>query len=209
MYSPCTTDARLSRDERSRLARDLREDFGARLLNQLRNAPDPDTAEQARTLLTELRALLDSLDLRRFSLRECVQEWHASCLELLDPYSVMELEWRHPARWRNASLSPVLRCYPGLILREFLRNAMTHSVPRHVQIELHQRSGHLQVCARHDGLTRPPDQWRASRGLRLAALRATDLRGSLQWRSTRPGQLRMDLQFPLPYAQSHAKRTCR
>ena len=209
MLSLCTTDTRLDRDERSRLARDLREDFGARLLNQLRNASDPDTAKQARTLLIELRALLDGLDLRRFTLRDCVQEWRGSCLEILEPYSIIDLDWCHPTHWRTARLSPMQRCYPGLILREFLRNATTHSAPQRIQIDLRQRAGYLQLSAQHDGLTRPPDQWRASRGLRLAALHAADLHGSLRWSAADPGQLKMDLQFPLPYAQAHAKRTRR
>lgn len=199
----------LNLDERSRLARDLREDFGARLLNQLHLAPDARTAEHTRLLLGELRLLLDSLDPRSFSLRDCAQEWRAGTAELLASSEQVLLRWTLPRRWPELQLNPAQRCYPALILREFVRNALEHSRPRTIEVELGHGTAGIRLSARHDGLLRPPAQWRAARGLRLAALRAHDLGGSLQWSSAPAAPLQMDLQFPLAYARPHAKRTGR
>lgn len=193
----------LDPDERGRLERDLREDFGARLLNQLRRSPEPEVAEQTRILLAELRSLLDSLDPRRFSLQDCAEEWQASSRETLSSTQV-ELRWRQPSAWPALSLDPVQRCYPALILREFLRNAVSHSQPARIGVSVRPLNSGLRLRAQHDGLRERPEHWHAARGLRVANLRTQDLRGQLEWSSPRAGWLRMDLTLPLTYADPHA-----
>lgn len=191
------TSRRLGADERSRIARDLREDLGARLLNQLSRTENPASAAETRALLTELRSLLDVLDPRRFMLGECVDEWHAALADLCADQQI-KLQWDAPARWTPLPLSPLQRCNPLLVLREFMRNAALHSQPSFIEFRLRKRGNTMTIRGVHDGLIEPPQAWQAARGLRMAGLRAQDLQGRLAWSTPSPGTLQLDLRFPLP-----------
>jgi len=193
----------LAADERSRLARDLREDLGARLLNQLSRAEDTATASEARAMLAELRSLLDALDPRCFLLSDCVSEWQAALAECCAEAGLI-LNWNSPKRWPAQNLTPVLRCNPQLILREFARNAARHSQPSYIELNLSMSSQSLAISCSHDGLSRSPHAWRAARGLRMINLRTQDLGGTLQWSMPRAEIGQLDLQLPLPYSPAHA-----
>ena len=184
----------LATDERSRIERDLREDFGARLLNHLRRTGDDASAAETRVMLTELRSLLDTLDPRRFLLGECVNEWHTALSELCAEHRI-ELRWNTPVRWPALALSPIQRCNPLLILREFIRNAALHSQPAAIDIRLRRQGDVVAIQARHDGLKAPPQHWQAARGLRMTVLRTQDLRGELEWSMPSASQLQLDLRF--------------
>lgn len=197
------TGPELAVDERSRIARDLREDFGARLLNQLSRAGDTATATEARVMLGELRSLLDALDPRCFLLADCVAEWQAAlaecCLE-----ADLQLDWNAHGPWPARNLTPVQRCNPQLILREFARNAARHSQPTCIELHLSMSAQSLAICCRHDGLSQAPQAWPAARGLRMINLRTQDLGGTLSWSLPQAGIVQLDLQLPLAYAPAHA-----
>lgn len=198
-----SSSPQLAVDERSRIARDLREDLGARLLNQLTRAGDTATATEARVMLAELRSLLDVLDPRCFLLSDCIAEWQAALAECCVEAG-LRLNWSTPKRWPARNLTPVQRCNPQLILREFVRNAARHSQPTYIEAHLRVSSQSLAISCRHDGLSRAPQAWPAARGLRMIDLRTQDLGGTLRWSLPQAEVAQLDLRLPLAYASAHA-----
>ena len=179
--------------DRRRLARDLHEDIGARMLQQLHSDPNPESAARTRRALNELRALIDTLDDRPFDLDECVDEWRAQLQELCETHAL-------PLRFDVVTALPRLplraeaRSNPMRILMEFVDNAAR---PSGVDIAVAVSASRLHLVARHDGATCAPTAWRGGRGLRNMLLRAEDLGGSLQWRMAGPERVEMGLAFTL------------
>lgn len=161
-----------------RLARDLHEDLGARVLNQLHRARDEHSAAESRALLGELRVLIDSLDPRPQSLRACVEQWSAEFREQCTQGSLrsaVQLPEVLPCR----SLTPLQRSHPLRIVREFVDNALRHARPEVCHLQVRLEDDILSLECRHDGITTLPNQWNAARGLRNQQLRARDLEAKL------------------------------
>lgn len=182
--------------ERQRLARDLHEDIGARMLQQLRSDPNPESEARTRRALHELRALIDTLDDRPFDLGECVDQWRAQLQELCEAHGL-------PLRFDVITALPVVtlrgevRSNPMRILSEFVDNAARHARPSCIDVAVAVSASRLHLVARHDGATCAPAAWRGGRGLRNMFLRAEDLGGSLQWRTAGQEWVEMGLAFTL------------
>lgn len=182
--------------ERQRLARDLHEDIGARMLQQLHSDPDPDSEARTRRALYELRALIDTLDDRPFDLVECVDQWRAQLQDLCEAHS-LRLRFDVVTALPVLALRGGVRSNPLRILSEFVDNAARHACPSCIDIAVAVCASQLHLVARHDGATSAPATWPGGRGLRNMQLRAEDLGGSLQWRTTGPDIVEMELAFTL------------
>ena len=183
-------------EERGRLRRELHEDLGARLLNRVHSTADEGEAASSRAMLVEVRSLIDLLDHREFLLDECLNEWRAQFEEQCDTAGI-RCSVRLPATVPALHLSVVERSYPARILREAVSNALLHSRPAQLSLDIELDGQQLRLIFGHDGLTHPVAGWRPSRGIRNIDMRVHDLKGSLQWQQPVPGCLRMSLQFPL------------
>lgn len=182
--------------ERERLARDLHEDLGARMLQQLHSASDPESEARTRRALDELRALIDTLDDRPFDLDECVDQWRAQLQELCEAHG-LPLRFDVVTTLPRLPLRAEMRSNPARILMEFVDNAARHARPSGVDVAVAVSTAQLRLVARHDGATSAPAAWRGGRGLRNMLLRTEDLGGSLQWRMAGQEWVEMGLAFAL------------
>lgn len=196
LYLRLQPSREIDRIARERLARDLHEDIGARLLQQLHALRDEDGAARARRTLHELRALIDTLDDRPFTLPDCVGEWRAQLHELCDTAG-LALRFDAAIDLPQALLTPAQRNNPARLLCEFVDNAARHARASRIEIALVAQARELRLRARHDGATAHPETWVAARGLRNMRLRAADLDGALHWRLQAPATIEMELVFPL------------
>lgn len=178
------------------LARDLREDLGARLLDQLHQTHDDAVAQRTRAMLVDLRAMLDALDPRRYPLVECLDQWNAA---LREQAQAGDLRYRAqlpaPAVDSRLTLSPLQRSNPQRILAEFMDNALRHAHPRTLWLAAKLDAGRLHLRCRHDGRNTLPQDWRAARGLRNQLLRARDLGSDLSLRAVEPDMIELSLSF--------------
>jgi len=193
--------ARGAEAERERLRRELHEDIGARLLNQLHSSDDPAGAAASRALLEEVRGLIDLLDHRAFLLDECLSEWRAQFEEHCETLG-LRCSVEMPGQLPAIRLTAVEHSHPPRILRETVSNAARHSKPSHCWLSIEVKDDGLLLGCGHDGLTHPVAGWRAARGIRNMQMRAQDLKGSLTWSEPASGQARMELRFPLTHGAS-------
>lgn len=187
---------RAAERERARLARDLQEDIGARLLNHIVSAPNAEQADAARATLGEVRALIEMLDGRAFTLAECLAAWRARFVEQCAAAGIVA-DVHLPERAPALVLPPALRGNPPRIVAEFVDNAARHARPTRAALEIELVSGELRLRLRHDGHRAARGTWRPARGLRNLALRAQDLDAQLEWREHEQ-ILELELRCPLP-----------
>ena len=161
-----------ARDERQRIARDMHDDVGARLLMLIHRAQSPELVELARAAMHDLRTALNAMDAHAMALADALADWRAEASSRCEAAGVA-LTWT----------APLLPCgVPGVpadvllgsrqksvlerALREGLTNALKHGRPGAVEIVVAFEDGSLALALRNDGTVTPPAQWAEGRGLR-------------------------------------------
>lgn len=181
--------------ERTRLAQDLHDDIGARLLTLIVRARDPALADALRETLRDLKALTRGLSVARMRLSEAAADWQADAALRLSEADIA-LDW-HVDAGTDAALDPVQ--WHGLtrVLRELLTNAITHAHPRSLCVDGCLRDGWLTLTVDDDGSGRRPEQWATGLGLSGVRRRMRDLGGTVSWLERAPRGIRCALRVPL------------
>jgi signal transduction histidine kinase/HAMP domain-containing protein len=150
--------------ERARIAREIHDDLGQRLmtlklaLGQMRHAVDPDD----RTLRDRYGELVALLDDSTVALRRIVSELHPAVLDRLNFLSAVE--WLTDT-WERQTGVP---CYAEFdvegdiplsysaplfrVLQEALTNAARHAAASRVTVRLHSRAARLRLIIEDDGV---------------------------------------------------------
>ena len=136
--------------ERKRIAADLHDDLGAKLLTIVHTA-DPERLPQlAREALEEMRLSVRGLAGKAVRLEDALADWRAETIGRLEQAGIQP-------RWDNQpeAESPVLtaRTYMQLtrILRESVSNVIKHSVAKHCEVSCTVLEGNLLMTVRDDG----------------------------------------------------------
>lgn len=168
------------REERMRLAQDLHDDIGARLLTLMYRAGDPATEDYVRETLHDLKTLTRGLATGSHRLLHALPEWKADLRQRLKDASC-ELGWHFEI---EADLELSMAQWSALtrVLRELVSNAIAHA--HATRVEVHGRCsarGDLELAVLDDGCGRDPARW--SHGLGLAAVRkrVKQLGGQVRW----------------------------
>ena len=175
-------------EERLRLAQDLHDDIGARLLTLMYKAQSPEMEEYVRHTLQDLKTLTRGLAAPNHRLSHAAAEWKADLTQRLAAAHV-ELGWT--CDFDNDMLLSVVQ-WSALtrVLRELVSNAIAHAQAQRVDIEFALVADHLHLTVSDDGLGRNPQAWSHGLGLGGVRKRVKQLGGEVEWREVAPSGIR-------------------
>jgi signal transduction histidine kinase len=171
-------------EERLRLAQDLHDDIGARLLTLMYKAQSPEMEEYVRHTLQDLKTLTRGLAAPNHRLSHAAAEWKADLSQRLTAAHVA-LGWS--CDFDSDMLLTVVQ-WSGLtrVLRELVSNAIAHAQARRVDIDLSLQGDRLQLTVTDDGSGRNPRAWSHGLGLGGVRKRVKQLGGEVEWREAEP-----------------------
>jgi len=166
-------------EERQRIAQDLHDDIGARLLTLMYKAGDRDIEDYIRHTLQDLKTLTRGLAATEHRLSHAVGEWKADLQQRLQP-AQLQLHWSFQA---DRDLPLTVGQWSGLtrILRELVSNAIYHADATQVDVQLQLEAGTLHLRVADDGKGGDPAAWTHGLGLGGVRKRVRALGGQVQW----------------------------
>ena len=181
-------------EERQRIAQDLHDDIGARLLTLMYQAPNTEMEDYLRHTLQDLKTLTRGLAASEHRLSHAAGEWKADLTQRLTAAQI-ELGWSLSAD-RDLKLSVVQWSALTRVLRELASNAMAHAQATRldIQFNLHRRQLMLQVA--DDGVGRDPQSWSHGLGLGGVRKRVKLLGGTVLWREGHPQGIVCEVRVP-------------
>jgi signal transduction histidine kinase len=182
--------------ERARVAQDLHDDLGARLLTLLHRS-EGETAQTLRDALASLRLTVYGLGARPQPLADCLANWRAEAAERCEAHGV-SLQWRESAPLPACVLSATQQLNLARVLREAVSNALRHAQPRRIAVGVAVRAEQLELTVTDDGRAPPPAQWHSGLGLRGMDSRLQRLGGSLMLAAVEGGGTQVTARIPLP-----------
>ncbi|MGC2856324.1 ATP-binding protein [Novispirillum sp. DQ9] len=188
--------ARGAAEERGRIARDLHDDIGARLLSGLHKTDLPGTHATLRDAMADMRTIVRGLSGDRLSLGDVIADVRHEAAQRLEAGGVA-LDWPlSPAE--DAAILLDYRHYKALAstLREIVSNVLRHAGATRVRVETARVDGGLRILVHDDGIGLPaatPE----GRGLGNMRRRIGDLGGSTTFPAAEKGTT-VEVLLPLP-----------
>jgi signal transduction histidine kinase len=171
-------------EERIRLAQDLHDDIGARLLTLMYQAPTQDMENYLRHTLQDLKTLTRGLAAQGHRLSEAAAEWKADIAQRVEAVP-MELHWLFEAD-DDPTLGVVQWSSLTRILRELVSNAIAHSMASRIDIRVSLLAGAMTIRFSDNGIGREPERWSHGLGLGGIRKRVKLLRGEVEWSEHAP-----------------------
>jgi len=182
-------------EERARIAQDLHDDIGARLLTLMYKAPDAEIEEYIRHTLQDLKTLTRGLAASNQRLSHAAAEWKSDITNRLNAAGC-GLQWSFSAD-RDLTLSAVQWSGLTRVLRELVNNIITHARASQVEINLHLDRGRLLLQVSDDGRGHTPEAWAHGLGLGGVRKRVKLLGGQVQWVARAERGIRCEVTAPL------------
>jgi signal transduction histidine kinase len=178
-------------EERSRIAQDLHDDIGARLLTLMYQSQNPEMEDYIRQTLKDLKTLTRGLAAADHRLSHAVGEWKADISQRLIAAHI-ELDWSFQFD-HDLALSMTQWSAMTRILRELVTNAIYHAKATHLLIEGKLENGNFQLIVADDGQGTDPKLWAHGLGLGGIRKRVKALNGDVQWRLHPSGGVRCEV----------------
>jgi signal transduction histidine kinase len=172
-------------EERLRIAQDLHDDIGARLLTLIYQSPTREMEDYLRHTLKDLKTLTRGLAATDHRLSHAVVEWKADIAQRLAAADC-EFGWAF-AYDIDIELSVVQWSALTRILRELVSNAIAHAHATRVDVDAGLERGVLTLSVTDDGIGRNPDAWSHGLGLGGVRKRVKQLGGEVHWREAANG----------------------
>jgi signal transduction histidine kinase len=185
-------------EERARIAQDLHDDIGARLLTLMYKAPDPEIEDYIRHTLQDLKTLTRGLAASDQRLSHAAAEWKADITQRLAAGGC-SLAWNFSAD-RDLRLTAVQWSALTRVLRELVNNVIAHAQASHVEIHLALERSTLQLSVSDDGIGRAPETWAHGLGLGGVRKRVKLLGGRVAWTARALRGIRCEVTAPLAEA---------
>ncbi len=182
-------------EERARIAQDLHDDIGARLLTLMYQAQNPEIEEYIRHTLQDLKTLTRGLAAGNHRLSHAAAEWKADISQRLGATGC-DLRWSFSAD-RDMLLSVVQWSGLTRVLRELVNNIITHARATQVEIVVHFDRGRLLLTVTDDGCGRQPQAWSHGLGLGGVRKRVKLLGGQVLWTEQGERGIRCEVRTPL------------
>ena len=183
------TGARL---ERERIARDIHDDLGARLLYLLQKSA-PEQQQIVRETLDDLRGLLSSLDGEDISLGEAVANWRLETRSRCDAGQAT-LDWQINLTQDEQILTAFEYHHLTRMLREAVTNAFKHNQTEQLYIQISASPEGLSIHIENDGKPlRSPHS--SGRGLENMQRRAQSLGGQITWQQDQHYHVRIHVRL--------------
>ncbi|MFY3385643.1 ATP-binding protein [Paracidovorax sp. MALMAid1276] len=184
-----------AREERRRIARDMHDDVGARLLMLIHRAPSPELTELARAAMNDLRTALNVMDTQAIPWADALADWRAEASARCDAAGVA-LRWNAPQA-PDGELASRQKSVIERALRESITNALKHGQPHTLEVAVTIEQGQLELRVRNDGPATHPDLWAEGRGLRGMRHRLEEFGAHLHTRTAPDGRTEVALSMPL------------
>ena len=168
------------REERVRIAQDLHDDIGARLLTLMYQAPTREMEDYLRHTLKDLKTLTRGLAASSHRLAHAIAEWKSDISQRLVAADC-ELRWAFSFD-RDFELTVVQWSAVTRILRELVSNTLAHAHATRVDIDAALDDGVLHLSVVDNGNGRDPQAWSHGLGLGGVRKRVKQLGGDVQWR---------------------------
>ncbi|MEO8124892.1 MAG: ATP-binding protein [Burkholderiales bacterium] len=181
-------------EERSRIAQDLHDDIGARLLTLMYKAQSPEMEEYLRHTLKDLKTLTRGLAKGSHRLSHAAAEWKADLTQRLTAADIV-LGWSFDSE-RDVSLNVVQWSALTRVLRELVSNTIAHAGARRVDISLQLEGDRLELEVMDDGRGRDPQHWSHGLGLGGVRKRVKQLGGEVEWHEADPSGIQCRVRIP-------------
>ena len=167
------------REERQRLAQDLHDDIGARLLTLMYKAPSPEIEEYVRHTLKDLKTLTRGLAASGHRLGDAAAEWKADLTQRLTAADIA-LGWSFSAD-RDLTLGIVQWSALTRIMRELVSNAIAHARATRVDVAMELDGNEISLSVVDNGVGTEPQNWSHGLGLGGVRKRVKQLGGEVHW----------------------------
>ncbi|MBI5720642.1 MAG: histidine kinase [Burkholderiales bacterium] len=181
-------------EERQRIAQDLHDDIGARLLTLMYQAQTPEMEDYIRHTLKDLKTLSRGLAAGETRLTHAAAEWKADLAQRAGAAHV-ELDWHFEAD-RDPRLGVVPWSALTRVLRELVSNALAHSGAGRVEVRLRLANARLTLRVADNGRGRAPQDWAHGLGLGGVRKRVKQLGGTVAWRENGPAGIVCEVEVP-------------
>jgi len=181
-------------EERVRIAQDLHDDIGARLLTLMYQAPTPELEDYIRHTLQDLKTLTRGLAVTEHRLSHAAAEWKADITQRLAAARAT-LDWRFLAD-HELTLTVVQWSALTRVLRELVSNALFHGHAAQVSVDLRLEQGTLTLKVADDGLGCAPEAWAHGLGLGGIRKRVRQLGGEVHWSENSTGGIVCEARLP-------------
>ena len=171
-------------EERLRIAQDLHDDIGARLLTLMYQAQTREMEEYIRHTLQDLKTLTRGLAATEHRLSHAAAEWKADLTQRLTVAHV-QLDWSVVFD-QDLRLSVVQWSGLTRVLRELVSNSLYHGRASRIDVRLAIEGRRLLLSVADDGLGRDPRQWSHGLGLGGVRKRVKSFGGHVAWRENDP-----------------------
>lgn len=153
MHKAILAKAEGANNERDRIRKDIHDDLGAKLLSIQLSAKEKEPANLAKEALSDLKNLLQSIEIEPISLIDAIELWQLETQNR--QFGSVKIVWNIALDHRELELPPEYFSNLTRALRECVTNAIKHAEPKKIQISLTLKDD-LIILIQNDGAHKKP-----------------------------------------------------